>query len=284
MTCLLRVIIGSAFLFGTIAPANGQQMRSQTAHPLNHLGYYQQRSAYQQWAVYQAMAAQAAAYQQLATLQELTYLQRLLSPMPTAFFQTPIQFVPIVVAAPTVTASQSRDRTTDDMYRAEGARLDRIRDEFMRSNQSNTRTPQSQSDAEEYVELRKRTSSSPHNSVIQNRETINRSAPIGSSQATLPSQTKAVSLSTNGALPALPDNVEGTVQATEGNLIAISAGSHNGLAKGHILEAYRLTPSPTYLGKVRIVRVTPELALAETLSQKAVIFHKGDKVASKLSP
>ncbi len=80
-----------------------------------------------------------------------------------------------------------------------------------------------------------------------------------------------------------PENVEGRVTAagTDG-LLQLSIGSDAGLASGHTLELFRTQPRPTYLGKVRVIHVTPHEAVAQPLGKMNDKPQVGDRVASRI--
>jgi hypothetical protein len=77
----------------------------------------------------------------------------------------------------------------------------------------------------------------------------------------------------SGRLPGImaksppPSNVEGLVKKVDNNLITISIGSDDGIQRGHELSVYRLGTNPKYVGKVRIVEVTPKSAVAEAIGR-----------------
>jgi alanyl-tRNA synthetase len=83
-----------------------------------------------------------------------------------------------------------------------------------------------------------------------------------------------------------PENVEGLIDRVDrSGLLQLTIGSDAGLAKGHTLEAFRLSPIPAqskYLGTVRIVEVTPNSAVAEPVRRLTDTPKPGDHVASKL--
>lgn len=79
-----------------------------------------------------------------------------------------------------------------------------------------------------------------------------------------------------------PENVEGIVTKTDrSGLLTLSIGSDDGLAKGHTLEVFRLSPAK-YLGTVRIISVTPHEAVAQPVSRPLGTIQQGDRVASKI--
>jgi hypothetical protein len=82
----------------------------------------------------------------------------------------------------------------------------------------------------------------------------------------------------------LPDSVEGLVQRAEGNLVTISIGSDAGLLRGHTMEVFRLGQTPRYLGKVRIVEVTPTRAVGQAIGKMAAPMKVGDIVSSRIMP
>jgi hypothetical protein len=83
-----------------------------------------------------------------------------------------------------------------------------------------------------------------------------------------------------------PDNIEGLVRTADpGGLLKLTIGSDSGLAKGHTLEIYRLSPIPSqskYLGRVRILDVTPHEAVAQPLGRLSDKPQAGDHVATRI--
>ncbi|MGQ9605650.1 MAG: hypothetical protein ACUVTW_05575 [Thermogutta sp.] len=82
-----------------------------------------------------------------------------------------------------------------------------------------------------------------------------------------------------------PPQVEGVVLAVPGNnLIEISLGSDDGLAKGHRLEVFRMTGGQgKYLGRVEVVRTDPDCSVCQIVPEfSRGPIQQGDRVASKL--
>jgi hypothetical protein len=84
-----------------------------------------------------------------------------------------------------------------------------------------------------------------------------------------------------------PENVEGLVSVADpGGLLKLTIGSDAGLAKGHTLELYRLatvrSQQSKYLGRVRILDVTPHEAVAQPLGRLSDKPQAGDHVASRI--
>lgn len=83
-----------------------------------------------------------------------------------------------------------------------------------------------------------------------------------------------------------PENVEGMVRAADSSgLLKLSIGSDSGIAKGHTLELYRLASVPSqskYLGRVRVLDVTPHESVAQPLGRLSDKPQPGDRVASRL--
>ena len=74
--------------------------------------------------------------------------------------------------------------------------------------------------------------------------------------------------------------VDGIVTAVGRDAIELSLGGDDGLQQGHELEVYR---DDTYLGRVRIVTVRPDKAVAEVMKDyKRGFIQRGDRVASRL--
>lgn len=92
----------------------------------------------------------------------------------------------------------------------------------------------------------------------------------------------------------VPPRVEGKVleiktphEPGKTELLEISVGSDDGLTKGHELFVFRSAlqtgGKPKYLGKIRIVRTTPDRCVAEVLEKvRNGIIEKGDHVQTKL--
>ena len=61
-----------------------------------------------------------------------------------------------------------------------------------------------------------------------------------------------------------PDNVEGLVRRTDpSGLVTITIGSDAGLLRGHTMEVFRLGQNPKYIGRIKIVDVTPTQAVGQ---------------------
>lgn len=89
------------------------------------------------------------------------------------------------------------------------------------------------------------------------------------------------SSATAGANPP-PENVEGLVRRAEGNLVTISLGTDAGLARGQTMEVFRLGQTPKYLGRIRIVEVTPTQAVGQASGRLSAPIQAGDRVASRI--
>jgi hypothetical protein len=91
------------------------------------------------------------------------------------------------------------------------------------------------------------------------------------------------------SLPPLPTHVEGVIEKIDPkdtSLLSISIGSDAGLAKNHTLDVYRLKPAPLYLGKIRIIQVTPHKAVARrigNITAETPTLMPGDIVTSSLT-
>jgi hypothetical protein len=79
-----------------------------------------------------------------------------------------------------------------------------------------------------------------------------------------------------------PSNVEGLVKRADQNLITISIGSDSGIQKDHELFVYRLGANPKYVGKVRIVEVTPKGAVAEAVGRTNGPMMVNDRVGTNI--
>lgn len=80
-----------------------------------------------------------------------------------------------------------------------------------------------------------------------------------------------------------PESVEGLIKTADaGGLLKLTIGSDAGLVKGHTLELFRTSPAPKYLGRVRILEVTPHEAVAQPVGRMNAPPQVGDKVASRI--
>jgi hypothetical protein len=86
----------------------------------------------------------------------------------------------------------------------------------------------------------------------------------------------------NRGLNPPPDNVEGLVRRAEGNLVTITIGSDAGLQRGHTLEVFRYGQNPRYIGRIRIVEVTPTQAVGQATGRMTAPMAVGDRVASRI--
>ncbi|MGA0040999.1 MAG: hypothetical protein ACO3NZ_14230 [Pirellulales bacterium] len=74
--------------------------------------------------------------------------------------------------------------------------------------------------------------------------------------------------------------VDGVVTAVGRDAIELSLGGDDGIQQGHELEVYR---DDTYLGRVKIVTVRPDKAVATVIPEyKRGFIQRGDRVASRL--
>jgi len=79
-----------------------------------------------------------------------------------------------------------------------------------------------------------------------------------------------------------PDNLEGTVRRADGNLVTISLGSDAGLTRGQTLEVFRLGQNPRYIGRIRVVEVTPTQAVGQATGRLTMPIQINDRVASRI--
>jgi hypothetical protein len=80
------------------------------------------------------------------------------------------------------------------------------------------------------------------------------------------------------------EDLEGVVKKVDASsgLMTLSIGSDAGLAKGHTLEVFRLTPTPKYLGRIRILEVTATEAVGQADKKMTEKPKAGDRVASRI--
>jgi len=79
-----------------------------------------------------------------------------------------------------------------------------------------------------------------------------------------------------------PENIEGQVTRADGNLVSISVGSDNGLSRNQTMEVFRLGQNPRYLGRIRLVEVTPTKAVGQLVGRPSQPIQTGDRVASRI--
>ncbi len=82
-----------------------------------------------------------------------------------------------------------------------------------------------------------------------------------------------------------PPPVEGIVLEVDpqGKLVQISVGKDDGLDKLHQLDVFRVTPKGKYVGRIEIIEVEPDRAVARILSGfKQDSIKKGDLVATRI--
>lgn len=81
-----------------------------------------------------------------------------------------------------------------------------------------------------------------------------------------------------------PGPVEGRVTAVEAakGLVRVSIGSDAGLEKGQTLEVYRLKPA-VYLGRLRIVEVSPREAVGQREANVGGPIKEGDTVSDRIN-
>jgi len=82
-------------------------------------------------------------------------------------------------------------------------------------------------------------------------------------------------------------DVEGEVTKvdTRNKILEISVGSDDGLVEGNELEIFRFTPTPEYLGRLRITSVDPDHAVGTVVSNpQGKKIKEGDNVATKIRP
>jgi hypothetical protein len=80
-----------------------------------------------------------------------------------------------------------------------------------------------------------------------------------------------------------PEHVEGLIKTADASgLLKLTIGSDAGLVKGNTLEVFRLSPSAKYLGKVRVLDVTPHEAVAQPIGRLSDKPQAGDHVADRV--
>jgi hypothetical protein len=84
-----------------------------------------------------------------------------------------------------------------------------------------------------------------------------------------------------------PPAVEGQVSRVDDNRsVEITIGSDDGVLPGHELYLYRTSPRPEYLGRVRVISVDPDQAVARVIGAtiQGKKIKEGDIVSSTIRP
>jgi hypothetical protein len=81
-----------------------------------------------------------------------------------------------------------------------------------------------------------------------------------------------------------PEAVEGLIQRVDGNLVTLSIGSDAGLQKGHTLYVFGLAGNTGYRGQVKLVDVTPKVAVGEVMGKLSGRIRVGDTASSDIMP
>ena len=79
-----------------------------------------------------------------------------------------------------------------------------------------------------------------------------------------------------------PESVEGLIQRVDGNLVTLTIGGDAGLQKGHTLYVFGLGKDPGYRGQIRIVEVTPKVAVGEVVGKLSTRIKVGDTASSEI--
>jgi hypothetical protein len=79
-----------------------------------------------------------------------------------------------------------------------------------------------------------------------------------------------------------PDNVEGLIRTVDRNLVTLTIGGDAGLQRGQTLEVFRYSPTPRYIGRIRIVDVSAHEAVGRAEGKTNGQMQRGDTVASSI--
>lgn len=91
---------------------------------------------------------------------------------------------------------------------------------------------------------------------------------------------KANGLDSNSLTAAIPPRVESVVMKADGEIIVISAGTDDGLRKGHVMDIYR---GDRFIGKAVISNPEYNMAAARVLPEyRQAVIREGDIVTTKL--
>jgi len=81
-----------------------------------------------------------------------------------------------------------------------------------------------------------------------------------------------------------PEQVEGLIQRVDGDLVTLSIGSDAGLHKGHTMFVFGLGGNVGYRGEIKLVEVTPKVAVGQVKGKLASRIRVGDTAASDILP
>jgi hypothetical protein len=81
-----------------------------------------------------------------------------------------------------------------------------------------------------------------------------------------------------------PEAVEGLIQRIDGKLVTLTIGSDAGLQKGHTLYVFGLTGNTGYRGQIKLVEVTPKVAVGEVMGKLSSAIRVGDTASSEIMP
>jgi len=95
---------------------------------------------------------------------------------------------------------------------------------------------------------------------------------------------RTATASASGSRNPPPDQVEGLIQRVDGRLVTLTIGSDAGLQKGHTLYVYGMGNTPGYRGQIRLVEVTPKVAVGEVIGKETTRIRVGDTAASDIMP
>lgn len=81
-----------------------------------------------------------------------------------------------------------------------------------------------------------------------------------------------------------PPDVQGVVKKVdvEGKLIQITLGTDDGLRKGHVLEVWRTGANAKYLGRIRVMDVGHDYAVAKVVDSSGAAIQASDIVGPKI--
>jgi lambda repressor-like predicted transcriptional regulator len=79
-----------------------------------------------------------------------------------------------------------------------------------------------------------------------------------------------------------PVEVRGKVLGTADDLATISLGSDHGLQTGNLLQVYRMSPAPTWVGTLQVIKTEPHYALGKFTPNGRNVIRKDDTVDSKI--
>jgi hypothetical protein len=79
--------------------------------------------------------------------------------------------------------------------------------------------------------------------------------------------------------------VSAVASTADGKLVEISLGKDDGLEIGTEMDVFRLGAEPTYLGRIKLTRVEPDISLGRVIAERPTVsIRRSDQVMARLPP